>query len=41
MVKIDVDAVGKLLDELLSEPIRRSPYEDLEPDYEFMNSVGG
>lgn len=35
MVKIDVDVVGKMLDDLLA-PIVRSPYEDLEPDYEFM-----
>lgn len=36
MVKIDVEAVGKMLDELLSEPVTRSQYEDLEPDYEFL-----
>lgn len=41
MVKIDVEASGKWLHGLFSEPIRRSPYEDLEPDYEFMNSVCG
>lgn len=35
MVKIDVDAVGKMLDELLA-PIVRSPYEELEPDHEYM-----
>lgn len=35
MVKIDVDAVGKMLDELLA-PVVRSPYEDLEPDYDYM-----
>jgi hypothetical protein len=35
MVKIDVEAVGKMLDDLLA-PVVRSPYEDLEPDYEFM-----
>ena len=33
MVKIDVEAVGKMLDELLA-PVERSPHEDLEPDYE-------
>ena len=31
-----MDAVGKMLDDLLAEPIRRSPYEELEPDYEFL-----
>lgn len=35
MVKIDVDAVGKMLDDLLA-PVVRSPYEELEPDYEFL-----
>lgn len=35
MVKIDVDAVGKMLDELLA-PARRPSYEDCEPDYEFL-----
>ncbi|WP_181038761.1 hypothetical protein [Arthrobacter sp. Y81] len=35
MVKIDVAAVGKMLDELLA-PAERSPYEDCEPDYEFL-----
>lgn len=33
VVKVDVEAVGKMLDGLLEV---RSPYEDLEPDYEFM-----
>lgn len=35
MVKIDVEAVGKMLDDLLA-PVVRSPYEDVEPEYEFM-----
>jgi hypothetical protein len=35
MVKIDVEAVGKMLDDLLA-PVVRSPYEDLEPEYEFL-----
>lgn len=40
MVKIDVDAVGKMLDELLA-PVVRSPYEDLEPEYEFLPDPPG
>ncbi len=40
MVKIDVEAVGKMLDELLA-PIVRSPYEEVEPDYEFMPTPAG
>jgi hypothetical protein len=41
MVKIDVDAVGKMLDDLLT-PIVRSPYGELEPDFESMpNPVRG
>ncbi|WP_364746162.1 hypothetical protein [Arthrobacter sp. LAR12-1-1.1] len=35
MVKIDVEAVGAMLDELLA-PVERSPFEELEPDYEYM-----
>ena len=35
VVKIDVEAVGKMLDELLA-PVVRSPYEDFEPEYEYM-----
>lgn len=35
VVKIDVEAVGKMLDDLLA-PVERSPYEELEPDYEYM-----
>lgn len=35
MVKIDVEAVGKMLDDLLA-PVVRSPYEELEPDYEYL-----
>jgi hypothetical protein len=38
VVKIDVEAVGAMLDEMLAVP-RRSPFEDLEPDYEFLNAV--
>lgn len=38
VVKIDVEAVGKMLDDLLA-PVVRSPYEDLEPDYEFMRET--
>ncbi|QYF89717.1 hypothetical protein [Arthrobacter sp. PAMC25284] len=37
MVKLDVEATRKLLDDLLSEPIRRSPWEEIEPDYEFLD----
>lgn len=35
MVKIDVEAVGDMLDDLLA-PVVRSPYEELEPEYEFI-----
>lgn len=35
MVKPNVEATKKLLAELLAEP-EPSPYEDLEPDYEYM-----
>jgi hypothetical protein len=35
VVKIDVEAVGAMLDELLADPVR-SPLEELEPDYEFL-----
>lgn len=35
VVKIDVEAVGAMLDELLA-PVERSPFEELEPDYEYM-----
>lgn len=35
MVKIDVEAVGKMLDDLLA-PVVRSPHEDLEPEFEYM-----
>lgn len=40
MVKIDVEAVGKMLDDLLA-PVAPSPYEGLEPDYEFMPDPPG
>jgi hypothetical protein len=33
--KIDVEAVGAMLDEMLADP-GRSKFEELEPDYEFM-----
>jgi hypothetical protein len=39
MVKIDVEAVGRMLDEMLavpSEVIRRSEFEETEPDHEFL-----
>jgi len=32
VVKIDVEAVGAMLDEMLAVP-SRSPFEELEPDY--------
>ena len=35
VVKIDVEAVGAMLDEMLAVP-GRSPFEEMEPDYEFM-----
>lgn len=35
MVKIDVEAVGKMLDELLA-PATQPSHEDYEPDYEFL-----
>ncbi|MFF1251257.1 hypothetical protein ACFVYC_01990 [Pseudarthrobacter sp. NPDC058329] len=35
MVKLDVAATKRLLAELLAEP-ELSPYEDIEPDYEYM-----
>lgn len=35
MVKVDVGAVGEMLDELLAKP-QPALYEELEPDYEFM-----
>jgi hypothetical protein len=37
IVKIDVEAVGRMLDELLAAPagvMWGSEFEDLEPDYE-------
>lgn len=36
VVKIDVEAVAKMLDDLLA-PVARSPYEGVEPDYEFLD----
>jgi len=33
VVKIDVEAVGAMLDELIAP---RSAYEELEPDYEYL-----
>lgn len=42
MVKIDVEAVSRMLDEMLalpSEVIRRSEFEETEPDYEFLVAV--
>lgn len=44
MAKIDVDAVGGMLDKLLgerTEVIRRSEFEDLEPDYEYLKPTDG
>lgn len=38
MVKIDVDAVGRMLDEMLADP-GPSKFLDLEPDYEFLEPV--
>jgi hypothetical protein len=35
VVKIDVQAVAAMLDEMLAVP-GRSPFEELEPDYEFL-----
>jgi hypothetical protein len=40
MVKIDVEAVGRMLDEMLAPPapvIRRPEFEETEPDYEFLD----
>jgi hypothetical protein len=42
MVKIDVEAVGRMLDEMLAAPsevIRRSEFEETEPDYDFLVPV--
>jgi hypothetical protein len=39
VVKIDVEAVGRMLDEMLAAPsevIRRSEFEEAEPDYEYL-----
>jgi hypothetical protein len=36
VVAVDVKAVEKELDDLLA-PVARSPYEDMEPDYEFLD----
>jgi hypothetical protein len=38
VVKLDVEAVGAMLDEMLADP-GRSPFEELEPDYEFLEPV--
>lgn len=38
VVKIDVEAVAAMLDEMLAAP-SRSPFEDVEPDYEFLDAV--
>jgi len=35
VVKIDVEAVAAMLDEMLAVP-SRSPFEELEPGYEFL-----
>ena len=35
VVKIDVEAVGAMLDDMLADP-GRPKYEELEPDYEFL-----
>lgn len=35
-MKINVEAVGAMLDDLLAP---RSAYEELEPDYEYMEPV--
>jgi hypothetical protein len=35
VVKIDVEAVGAMLDELLADP-GPTDYKELEPDYEYM-----
>jgi hypothetical protein len=40
MVKIDVEAVGRMLDKMLAAPsgvIRRSEFEETEPDYEYLD----
>ncbi|SKB69006.1 hypothetical protein SAMN05660473_01931 [Arthrobacter sp. 49Tsu3.1M3] len=40
MEKIDVEAVGRMLDEALAAPsqvIRRSEFEETEPDYEYLD----
>jgi len=38
VVKRDVEATSRMLDELLAVPAR-SPFEELEPDYEFWDPV--
>lgn len=35
VVKLDVDAVGRMLDEMLADPCP-SKFLDLEPDYGYM-----
>jgi hypothetical protein len=35
VVKIDVEAVGAMLDEMLADP-GRPRFDELEPDYEFL-----
>lgn len=40
VVKLDVEALGAMLDDLLSDP-GPSPYEDLEPDPEYLQLGGG
>jgi hypothetical protein len=40
VVKINVEAVSRMLDEMLAKPaevIRRSEFEDVEPDYEYLD----
>lgn len=39
MVKIHVEAVGKVLNDLLA-PVVRSRYENVEPEYEYMLGRG-
>lgn len=39
-MKIDVEAVGAMLDEMLADP-GPSNYADLEPDYEFLPAPQG
>lgn len=44
MVKIDVEAFARMLDEALAAPSevnRQSEFEEREPNYEYLDPVGG